>query len=271
MGYIDNTPRKTPQLTTPALDINALLGLSTSAAQGASAFNLSQVPAVTQGSLASTLLAGKTLNEANAANFYKSLNTVLPDWQTSIIGTSRDAVNKTSAMASELMTGEVPQDVQNAIARQNAEAGISRGVFGQALRYNQAATIGKTSLDLKTAGANMYGSVVSPLASRLLENATKLMPAQTDLTALFGNTFANILKSSSIDASSQSSNALNLAIKKAEMDWDTQLSNFNAAREDATNAANMALSREQFNILHPQINTTSFKRPQITSLFYKGE
>jgi hypothetical protein len=245
------------ELKAPKLDINTLLGISNSAATATSQYNLAQVPNATNAALSATLLSGKAINDANSASYYDALNKIMPNWQGSIIGTQEDALKQSKAMADQLMTGEVPQDVQDAIARTNAENGISRGVFGQALRYNQAATIGKTSLDMKTAGANMYGGVVSPLAAKLLESATKLMPAQTDMASLFAGSFGSILKSISKDASQESSNALSGAIKNAEFAWAAQLGNFNASREDAQISEAQRIQMDQFNILHPQKKTTN--------------
>lgn len=236
-------------LTAPTIDVNSLLsgGLTTQQ--------------ISQGALADTLLSGKTINDANSANFYNALNQVMPDWKKTIVGTQSDAVNKSAAMAAELMTGEVPQDVQDAINRSRAEQGLSRGVFGQAARFATAADIGKTSLDLKTAGANMYGSVVSPLAARLLESATKLMPSQIDL----GSLFAKNLEIGSQSNSDKLKIGLDSAIKNAEFSWAQTLGNFNAAREDQQISEAQRIQQEQFNILHPQSRTKYFSTPRFSA------
>jgi hypothetical protein len=75
-------------LTAPQLDLNAILKNIGSSAGGLAKFNLDQVPGATQASLASTLLAGKSLDGATSDSFYSALNKVLPTWNSDIIGTA---------------------------------------------------------------------------------------------------------------------------------------------------------------------------------------
>jgi hypothetical protein len=227
-------------LTAPQLDLNAILKNSSSASGSIANFNINQVPNATQASLASTLLAGSTMDQATSATFYNALNKVLPTWNSDIIGTGREAIQQTSSLARQLMTGELPQDVQDAINRTTAESGNSRGAFGQALNFASARNVGQTSLDMKMAGANMYGSVVSPLASSLLSNALQLKPKQTDLQSLFSGTQGALLQANTVNAGTGAQTALQVALQNADYNWSSVLSNMNLSQDQAQMRVNAA-------------------------------
>lgn len=184
---------------------------------------------------ASLVNIGAGASEAMNQIFYKNLNSVLPTWQGDIIGTSKQSLEAVKGLADQLMTGDLSAEMKNSILRTRAELGISRGVFGEATQFASANDMGKSSMEMRLAGADLMTKSVSPLTSKLLENAMALSPSsKIDPSSMF----SSILQAQAARNSLMVDVAkTNLETEKwnAEVKWDQYMAATQMQREDAYN------------------------------------
>lgn len=90
------------------------------------------------------------LNTANQADLLQQIMGVLP--------TGAQSLRTLGTQADQMLQGIIPQDVQRAIRDSSAGKALMLGVSGSpAATYDQARTLGLTSLDLINRGAGLFG------------------------------------------------------------------------------------------------------------------
>lgn len=124
------------------------------------------------------------INQANMTQLQQMLNTALPGYQ--------GMVAQMGANTSSMLQGQIPVDVQQAIARQAAAGSLASGIggvsgAGAALTTNAATarSLGLTSLNLQETGANQLNNLLSMTKNYLMPqpvNPLSLLPLN-DLVA----------------------------------------------------------------------------------------
>lgn len=114
-------------------------------------------------------LAGKT-NRFNTDQIKSMLDSVAPDWQ--------GLVSKQRGLINSELSGQIPQDVQDAIFRGSAGRSLASGTAGSQFGRNLTARdLGLTSLDLTNRGFNH--------AEQWLAQAKSLTPPQFNVASMF--------------------------------------------------------------------------------------
>jgi len=148
----------------PPIPIEMDAGLSTEALAG--------LGEIAEWSAETSIDMAQELNPAMAKEFYKALEAALPGWQ----GMRGDMMS----YVRQLMSGELPQDVQQYMEMILAEQGIQGGIGGSDIgRRLVARDLGRTSLDLMGQGFQS--------ASSLAQTATQNWTAPTmDMPSMAG-------------------------------------------------------------------------------------
>lgn len=167
------------------------------------------------------------INRYMGKTYYSRLDYALPNWRDTIAA-STEALDATKKLASEMIRGELPDDVKDFIMRTRAELGLSQGRFGEAQSMATARDLGRTSLDLTQAGATLYTEAVSPLAGRLLAMGQSVMAPTADLSALYGAHLNALMGATTISPTSAMQTSAQIGVANAENAWNARLSAFNA-------------------------------------------
>lgn len=191
--------------------------------------NIRRIPEITATSLREATGAAAELDEFQSQRFFKNLENIFPDFEEAIIGTSRDLLERTTAITQSFLSGEIPEDVRDEITRTRAELGISQGLFGEAASFATARDLGLTSLDLVSRGAQFATEVVSPLTQRLLSSAQQLTPPVSDVTSIFGQIQGIGAGASIIQPTAALNTGANVAVANANAAFNTNVSALNAS------------------------------------------
>jgi hypothetical protein len=222
-------------ITAPTIDPSAGLSTANLIAQ----MNASMMPNLDAEALRSTITSGTAINKAQADVFYGNLSNVLPDWK-GVMASSSDSLAKSTAVANQLLSGELPDDVKASIERSRAELGLSRGLFGEAAQMGTARDLGLTSLQMVQSGLKAQADVISPLTTALLKNALALTPPSVDFASIFKDSAAALRATSMVSADTAYKTGAQIAIENAKNAWEATMSEFNASREDAFGRVAMA-------------------------------
>lgn len=212
-------------VSAPTVDYNAIADAAIRMADR----NLANFPKTSDIALQAGMKAGATMDSAMAERFYSNLESVLPDWRESIIGTSKEMLASAKAITNDLLAGNIPTDVKDAIMRARAEMGLSQGLFGQAASSATARDLGRTSLDLMGQGMDYAVNAVSPLVQRLLSTSMSLTPPVSDLPGLYGANLSAIMPGSMVSPTGAMQAGTQIGIANAEASWAAQLSKLNTS------------------------------------------
>ena len=233
----------------PSVDYAAMADASVEAVKKISQFNLDQFPKITGTALSQALMAGSALDQRSNQVFQQNLAQAFAGTGTTATGTiasMQDAQAKTKALADQMMTGALPQDVADSIARTRAELGIKQGAFGEISAYGKARDLGKTSLDMVTAGANME-TQASQLSGNILKSALGIMAPSTNYQGLFAGMQEQLTGVATGSPTVAQQGTTQAFLTNANLQWDATLSNANMAMDKyaiQTNAANAAANRQ---------------------------
>jgi hypothetical protein len=198
---------------------------------------------ILRGSLGQATQIGETLNQSQSDAWFKALDKV-GNWRDPL-NTMGDALKKSKSLADELMTGQLPQDVKDAIARSSAEMGISRGVFGQAQKFDTARDLGLTSLDMKMKGAETMASVVTPLAGTLMDKILATKAPTIDFGQVYNTTVGTMT---------------DVAKMNADLKWGEILSKYQAGREDAQMRIAQNTQNQQYSLMQQLLRSQATPR-----------
>jgi len=170
-------------------------------------------------------------DEYMAKRFYENIENVLPDAIETIISPQVEALEAVSGLAEQLISGELPTDVQDQIMRQRAELGISQGLFGPAQQYATARDLGLTSLDLQQLGAQLYTQGVSPLATSLQASVMGFQPPTVNLPGLYQSMLGQAVGISSVDPTGVMQTTAQVGISNSQGMWNAQIGVANMAMD----------------------------------------
>lgn len=179
-----------------------------------------------------------------ADRYYSDLAKKLPTWQEDVIGTQVDVLHDVNAIADEYLSGELPKDVADEIARTRAELGISQGLFGDANTYATARDLGLTSLQMVEKGIG-YKTDAGVLAQRLLGSVQSIQPPTYDPGAIYGANLSALAGAGTINPTAAMETSANIAIANSEAAWSAKLSAANMAMTMYTADQNAALMTAQ--------------------------
>jgi hypothetical protein len=136
------------------------------------------IPGMAEQSINFGLGAAPAINQENMTQLQALLNQAMPGYSQSF-GALRDLQSQMQANASSLLTGAVPQDVQDQIRRNAAFTSLMGGSAGAGLGTTGAITardLGLTSLQLKQEGQTAAGGALTAGTNLLSFGRNYLMP-----------------------------------------------------------------------------------------------
>lgn len=215
------------------------------AAKEMAEYNLSQFPTITQTAVGAATRDASLLDQQMADRFYSGIENLMPNYRETFVGNPNQDLDAVRGIANQLMSGELPQDVKDAIQRYRAELGVSQGLFGEAAGYATARDLGKTSYDLMMQGVNLQSNAVSPLTARLMSNVMALQAPVTDLAAMSQNYVGILSGQGSVSPGTTLQAASQVGLANAQLSWDAQLSQFNASMDVYQTQLQQQMQRDQ--------------------------